>query len=325
MVTINDVAKYAGVSRGTVSNVINNVKVRENSRIKVEQAIKELGYVPNEFARGLKSQRNSTVVLILPTIWNPFFSELTHYIQLELKQHDLKLLLCNSQDDYRVELEYLSMAKQNKVEGIISISYSDIDPYLESNIPMVSIERFYSDSIPRISSDNFHGGYLAAKELVSRGCQSLLLVGKSSKKNISVDKRQRGFVAYCEEHGIQYELFYRREQIEDFETVVHEFFADKGSKPPQFDGIFAVTDRYAQYCIDGLAKQNIACPDDIQIIGFDGAKSYRNETLRISTIRQPVDRLAKAAVSSLLGLINDETIDMEQVFPVEFTPALTTR
>lgn len=101
---MNDVAKRAGVSRGTVSNVINNVKVKEASRIKVEEAIKELGYCPNEFARGLKTNRTSTIVFILPTIWNPFFSELAFRIQLELRNINLKMLLCNSKDDYLIEL-----------------------------------------------------------------------------------------------------------------------------------------------------------------------------------------------------------------------------
>ena len=115
MANMNDVAKKAGVSRGTVSNYINNVKIKESSKQKIEEAIKELGYIPNIAARELKTNKASNVVFILPTVWNPFFSELTYYLQLELKKIGKKMLLCNSHDDYLTEIEYIEMAKQNKV------------------------------------------------------------------------------------------------------------------------------------------------------------------------------------------------------------------
>lgn len=105
MATINDVAKLAGVSRGTVSNVINNIKVREKSYLAVKKAIEELGYVPNQYARTLKTNRTNTIALILPTIWNPFFSELTFHIEKETKKRGYKLLLCNSVDSCRLFLE----------------------------------------------------------------------------------------------------------------------------------------------------------------------------------------------------------------------------
>ena len=138
---MNDVAKKAGVSRGTVSNYINNVKIKESSKQKIEEAIKELGYIPNIAARELKTNKASNVVFILPTVLNPFFSELTYYLQLELKKIGKKMLLCNSHDDYLTEIEYIEMAKQNKVyiQSIkekykfllkeITINYWDIDFY----------------------------------------------------------------------------------------------------------------------------------------------------------------------------------------------------
>ena len=89
MATINDVAKLAGVSRGTVSNVINNIKVHEKSYLAVKKAIEELGYVPNQYARTLKTNKTNTIALILPTIWNPFFSELTFHTEKRSKKERL--------------------------------------------------------------------------------------------------------------------------------------------------------------------------------------------------------------------------------------------
>lgn len=104
MATINDVAKRAGVSRGTVSNVINHVKVRPEYKEKVKQAIRELGYVSNAYARSLKSNRTLTAALILPTVWFPFFSKLTNDIEQELRRRVNIHRLCHVVKDSRRQL-----------------------------------------------------------------------------------------------------------------------------------------------------------------------------------------------------------------------------
>ena len=197
MANINDVAKLAGVSRGTVSNVINNKKVKESSRIKVEKAIEELGYVPNVAARDLKKKVSSLVVFILPTIWNPFFSELAYHLQLELKKYGLKLLLCNSMDNYKFEIEYIKMAQEHKVLGIISVTYSDILPFLQSDISYVSIKHYYTEDIPCVTTDNVMGGMIAAKELVKRGCKNLLHITRGVKNDPGLNDLKKGFENYC--------------------------------------------------------------------------------------------------------------------------------
>ena len=107
-VTIKDVAKEAGVSVGTVSNVINNVQVKPSTKEKVEEAIKKLNYEPNIYARGFKINRTNTVALILPTIWNPFFSELAYNIEKNLRKAGMKMILCNSNKKDKAEIEYIS-------------------------------------------------------------------------------------------------------------------------------------------------------------------------------------------------------------------------
>ena len=93
MITIKDVAKRAGVSVGTVSNVINNIYVKPKTKELVDAAIKELEYQPNIYARGLKINKTNTVALILPTVWNPFFGELAYNIEKNLRNYNLKMIL----------------------------------------------------------------------------------------------------------------------------------------------------------------------------------------------------------------------------------------
>ncbi|MGY3766191.1 LacI family DNA-binding transcriptional regulator [Vagococcus vulneris] len=323
---MNDVARLAGVSRGSVSNYINGVKVKESTRIKVEAAIKELNYVPNMAGRFLKTQKSDIVVFILPTIWNPFFSELAFYLEKELRNHQLKMILCNSEDDYRQEMEYINMAKEQKVQGIITISYSDISPYITSDIPIVSIERYFNNKIPYVTSNNFQGGELAADVLHRLGAKRLLMVGRDIENNLGVIERLNGFKSFCLKYNLSFGTFVERSDSEDFKKNLKKEIQKIYSQSVKYDGIFAATDRYAQYCINSLSELGIQIPKDVQIIGFDGAKNFKNEEQLVSSIRQPVKQIAEISVKELLQLPRTkEQIQKKHILPVTFTEGITTK
>ena len=121
--TMKDVAKEAGVSLGTVSKVINGIPVGEEYRKKVEQAIKELDYHLNAYARGLKSNRTNTIAVILPTIAHPYFGLIAHCINSSLQKRGYRMLLCDTDYDNEKEQEMIRMAEQNKVDGIMTRSW----------------------------------------------------------------------------------------------------------------------------------------------------------------------------------------------------------
>lgn len=327
MPTINDVAKRAGVSRGTVSNVINHVKVRPEYQEKVEAAIRELGYVPNAYARSLKSQKTNTIAFILPTVWFPFFAELTNDLETELRMRGYKMLLCNSHNDYNLEMDYIQMAKENKVDGIISITYSDIGGYLNSNIPMVTIERYFNDKIPFISVDNFEGGRKAAEKLCELGCRKLNFIGRLAEKDGVAALRRDGFVSYCMEHRIPYEELYSTLPSEEFVEKVYAYAKEHYQTAGFCDGIFAATDRYAEYVIDAMreCKSTLAPGKDIQIIGFDGARSHKNERIVISSMRQPVAEIAEKAAQMIDDQIHGKKVNHYQLIQAEFVEGRTTR
>lgn len=325
MVTIKEVAKEAGVSVGTVSNVINNIQVKPSTKAKVDEAIKKLNYEPNIYARGFKMNRTNTVAVILPTIWNPFFSELAYNIEKNLRKAGMKMIICNSNKDNKSEVEYISMAKQNKMDGIIAITYSDIDEYVSERIPFVSIDRYFSKDITYVCSNNFEGGRLAAEKLVEFGCERIAYIGRGSKINNATRKRKDGFISYCKEKSIDYDICELLGSDEEFNELLDEFIAKNFKKDIKIQGVFAVTDEQAVDFINKLKEYNIEVPKDVQVVGFDGSKSSAKDIIKISTIRQPVELIAEESVKALVNIIENNKVEKEIILPVTFVEGYTTR
>lgn len=325
MATIKDVAREAGVSVGTVSKVINNIAVKPETKALVEEAIEKLKYEPNIYARGFKMNRTNTVAVILPTIWHPFFSELAYNIEKALRKAGIKMILCNSEENKKSEIEYISMAKQNKMDGIIAITYSNIDEYVSDNIPFVSIDRYFSNDITYVSSDNFEGGRLAAEKLVEAGCRKLAYIGRGSRIDNDTRKRKEGFVSYCTKNNIDYEICEVLGAAKDYEVLIDEFIEKNFKKDIKIHGVFAITDRYAMDFINKLKKINVNVPHDVQVIGFDGSRSSARDEFVLSTIRQPIERIAEESVSSLISIIEKKKTKKKIILPVTFIKGNTTK
>lgn len=325
MATIKDVAKKAGVSVGSVSRYINKFELKPITKVAIEEAIKELNYEPNVYARGFKVNRTNTVALIIPTVWNPFFGELAYNIEKSLSEYGMKMILCNSQDNYEIELQYITMAKQNKVDGVIAITYSDVDKYIHSNMPIISIDRYFSENITYVTSDNFEGGRIAAKELIKGGCESIAFIGSGSKIDNATRNRKKGFINYCEENNISYKVCDSIGGSQEFSGKLDEFLYDNFNGIKKIDGIFTITDLYALDVIEKLKKFNVDVPTDVQIIGYDGIRSHQKDTIRISTIRQPIERIAKEAVKALINIIDNKEMKKEIILPVKFIKGFTTK
>ena len=325
MATIKDVAKEAGVAVGTVSKVINNIAVKPETKVLVENAIKKLKYEPNIYARGLKTNRTNTIAVILPTIWNPFFSELAYNIEKCLRKVGMKMILCNSEKNKESEIEYILMAKQNKMDGIIAITYNNIDEYVSDNIAFVSIDRYFSNNITYISSDNFNGGKLAAKKLIESGCKNLAYIGRGSKIDNATRKRKQGFIRYCEAKNISYDTCELFGSQEEFEILLDKFIEENFKDNIKIDGIFAVTDNYALDFIKRLEKLNINIPKDVQVIGYDGMRSCAQDEFKISTIRQPIELIAQESVNALIDIIEKKSVKKEIILPIDFIKGYTTK
>lgn len=331
MVNMKDVAQEAGVSLGTVSNYLNNKRVRPDAKSRVSNAIEKLHYVRNNAARDLRTNGSSYVVFVLPTVWTPYFSELTFWMQKELDQYGYKAILCLSENQYEQEKGFVNMAEEQRVAGIISVSYSNLTSHVHSDIPLVSIEKEDTGLFPLISSDNYSGGQIAAEELKKRGVNKYLFIGADHISSTAMTARKSGFIDYCNRNGMYYMLdrvpsthdekrFSK--QIDVIANKIMDSLADDYNL-----GIFTYTDEVALSLYKRLLKEDVNIPEQVQLIGFDGWKLSQDQSLSISSIRQPIKSIAHNAVEQLdnriKGKSNEEAPRI--MLPVHYLQGDTTK
>lgn len=296
---MKDVAREAGVSLGTVSKVINGIPVGESYRLRVEAATRKLGYQVNSYARALKTNKTNTAALLVPSLTHPFFAALTDELTASLMRRGYRPILMITNYDMEAEQKCISLVRQNKVDGIIGLTYN---PHLEvdETLPFVSIDRHFKKSVPCVSSDNYGGGQLAAEKLLELGCSRLLFFRIGPDVYGEADKRAAGFESICRRRQVEHTsiLLNDRETEEPFFRYLHEHIRDG---VPDFDGIFCNTDGLASHVCAFLASEGVDVPGQVQVIGYDGIIDFATGRYYCSTIVQPVRLMAETAVELLLG------------------------
>ncbi|KAB7665886.1 LacI family DNA-binding transcriptional regulator [Bacillus sp. B1-b2] len=314
-IKLEDVAQLAGVSPTTVSRVLNNRGyISDKTREKVEQAIKDLNYYPNDIARSLFKKRTNFIGLILPTINNPFFSELALYIENICSNHEFKVILCNSLGQVGKEKSYAEMLIRHQVDGIIVCSYNrGIGIYKNPKLPIVAIDHYLSPTIPVIGSDNYEGGRLAVQHLLNQGCKSIVHINGPIELETPTQNRRKAYEDQVE-NPITYELTNLFEEEATAETI-RQIFVDN----PETDGIFASDDLIASTCLKVANELGIPVPNKLKVVGYDGTQSVMRLLPQLTTIKQPIEEIAQTAVQRLMDIINDVNKDerMEIILPVQ--------
>ncbi|MCR5415970.1 MAG: LacI family DNA-binding transcriptional regulator [Pseudobutyrivibrio sp.] len=319
---MKDVAVAAGVSLGTVSKVFNGIPVGAEYKNKVDAAAKMLGYQVNEYARGLRASKTNTIAVIVPNVIHPFYSTLADMCCNKLSEKGYRMLLATTSFDPQTEQQCIDMVQQNKVDGIIAITYNpELD--VKEDIPFVIIDRKFHHRVPCVSSDNYAGGQLAAEKLVEKGCSNLLFLGISSHVPGEADKRNLGFASYCQTNNIKHTI-HRVWDEDGFDDI--KAFIDSSIKNGKFayDGIFVSTDMLAIQVMDYLKKHDISIPEDVQVIGFDGIPKFGFDGYYCSTIKQPLDKMAATAIDILLNQEINSTPSLV-CLPVEYCEGDTTK
>ncbi|WP_059104770.1 LacI family DNA-binding transcriptional regulator [Shouchella shacheensis] len=306
MTTIKDVAKHAKVSVATVSRVLNQKGyVSKEAKQAVESAIKVLNYKPNAVARTLYHKTSGMIGLMIPDISNPFFPELARAIEDAALKEGYTVVLCNTDDQVKKEQHYLHALQQKYVDGVILATGTDsYDHYLALNLPVVGLDRFVSNKIPTVVSDNKKGAIAATEHLVEKGCQFITHL-RGPKGLAPADERYQGFKEVVETHGVAHIIVEADFQIERAEAVTRGLL----QKHPTIDGIFTSSDVTAAGAMKAAHTCKRVIPDDLQIVGFDGIPFGNMLVPSLTTVQQPIYEMGERATQLLIQLIEKKTMD----------------
>ncbi|HET7658171.1 MAG TPA: LacI family DNA-binding transcriptional regulator [Bacillales bacterium] len=329
MATIGDVAKRAGLSRATVSRVLNDHPyVSEEKKRLVHAVMDELGYVPNSIAQQLRTQTTATIAVIIPIISNPFFGKLVESMEKVAVENKFQLIVCQTGMDKHRELIYLDWLKTKQVGGIILASsensWRDIHDYMNFGPIMFCNEYPKDTEAPIVCLDQFKGGYIGTRHLLERGYRRIAYcIGSSHETNIL--DRKKGFEQALAEFGVSMsdDLWFERiYDIEDGRRVFQEIYG-MTSKP---DAVFTNSDEVAAGMIKEAKKFGYRIPDDLAVIGFDDQPIADLMDPGITTVYQPVEDIGKKTIELMIRYVRDnqEPVNKVTTLPIHLVVRAST-
>jgi LacI family transcriptional regulator len=307
-----DVARAAGVSLGTVSNVVNNpAKVTPTTRQKVEAAIAELGFVRNGVARSLRAGRSTTIGFVLVDLGNSFFLDLVRGAEEAVTDAGMNLLLANADMSWEKEQTYLALFEEERVAGILLTPRpvpGEVEhlPPASAGVPRVLLnDPAAGPDVCSVVTDNERGGYLAARHLIETGRRRLLFAGTTELE--PVRHRYDGALRAVREAGgaVYFEhLATDWVQVPDGRQVAETLLRRPADERP--DGVLAGADLLALGLIQTLAVDGrLRVPQDIAVVGYDNNRAAWDSVVPITTLDQAGEEMGRAAAALLLEEIQE--------------------
>ena len=296
MITMTEIAKLTKVSQPTVSRVLNgNMNVAPDIRERVLACAKEHHYQPNALAKGLQGSQTYLLGVLLTDISNGFFADIAKAIETEAREHGYSIILFNSNYNTDSEREYLDVVRRYRVDGVLAVPMretSDVwQGYAQNlDVPVVAVTR-QTKGLDSVYVDHAEAGRMVARYLLHQGYQQYLFIGKD------YDLKYVGFRHTLSTQG----------KAKNVSNIVYQ--NDKQMKAAlsaylpcqkQRLGIFAGNDIYALRILNFLRELQFIVPAEAGVIGFDDTMMARYLNPGLSSVSQPVEQMAKEAVSRLL-------------------------
>lgn len=308
-VTIKEVAKAAGVSFTTVSRALSGSPgVGETTRARIRRICEEMGYTPNAIARSMVQRRTNTIGLIVSSINNPFMSEVTESIENRLREHGYHMTVCNSSGDVELERKAYELLLERQADGILLIpvgteSYATLKPLLGRAPTIFISENLKDHPVNYVSVDNYRGGKLGTKYLISLGHKRILYLGcrRGSAAHLL---RADGYRDACLKRGLEPD-YLDNEAGSSYESgyrLAQQYFA--GGQ--RHTAIFCAADSIAIGVMRAADELGVRIPEDISVLGFDNIFLSDLPRISLSTVEQPKPRIAASAVDMLLEQIETE-------------------
>ncbi|WP_062078218.1 LacI family DNA-binding transcriptional regulator [Demequina globuliformis] len=330
MVSVKDVAARAGVSIGTVSNVINRPDyVRADTLARVQAAISELGYVPNAAARQLRAGQSTTIAFVVLDVGNPFFTDVAEGVEDAALEAGLTVVIANSRESVNRETSHLQQFERQRVAGVLLAQTSRHQPHVAAlrahGVPVVLVDRRSSDSsVASVAVDDTTGGALAARHLLDQGCERLVFVGGPSGLTQVEDRLAGATGAVAAAPGATITHVPTQALTLDDGMRVGERVREM-VRTGQCDAVFAANDLLAIGVQQALLSgpDPVSIPHDVALVGYDDISFAAAAVVPITSVRQPRAVLGSKAVELLL---RESTLgpDDEREH-VEFQPELVVR
>lgn len=330
--SIKEVARLAGVSVGTVSNVLNQPeKVAPATVARVARAVEEVGFVRNDVARQLRVGHTSSIGLVVLDVRNPFFTEVARGAEEEASRHRLSVILGNSGEDASREAHYLDLFSEQRVRGVLISPIGDVTEKLlrlrEHGTPAVLVDRSsHSSDLSSVTVNDVGGGLLAGRHLIELGKRRIAFVGGPIGIRQVRDRLTGIELATNEVPDARIEVHLGRSLSVQEGRRIGEHLASMpaGSRP---DSVFAVNDLMALGVLQALVMLgSIRVPEDIALIGYDDIEFASGAIVPLTSIRQPAVEIGRAAVEILLDeVLHDATPGRTVVFQPELVIRASTQ
>jgi LacI family transcriptional regulator len=322
-----DVAQHCGVSRATVSLVLNDSPlVAAKTRDRVRQAMTELGYVYNRAAASLRTQHSDAIGVVLTNITNPYFAEFATGVQDVLTSSAAVPLLAVSGEDRELQHRLVKSLVERNVDGIVLIpahgtTPNDLPDLLGTPLVLMA-RRLNGMDVDYVGAQNRDGGYAAAEHLYSHGCRRIAFVGGYADSSAR-DERAAGVEEFLNEHGLtlnsDHSLVCEPARPQAREAVMWLLTED-----PEVDGIICFSDVVAFGVLDAIADMGRSIGSDVRVIGFDDVHAAGLNRPSLSSVAVPARDTGRRAAQLVLERAAGSTEStVREEFPVKLEPRET--
>jgi LacI family transcriptional regulator len=306
-ITIYDIAQKLDISSATVSRALkDHPAINKNTRKKIQEAAKELGYRHNNFASNLRQQKTNTIGVIVHELNSNFITSVLAGIEKVTTQAGYDIIIAHSSESYKKETANALNLFHKRVDGLIaSLAFEtkNLDhykPFEEKNIPIVFFDRVEEKSeSTKVIIDNYKCGYQASRHLTEQGCKRIVLLTSSLKRNVYAE-RHRGYSDALFDAGIPYQK--ELVLIQDLSEQLAIEAAHKILKMnPLPDGLFVTNDFNAAVCMQELKRNGIQVPQDIAVVGFNNDAISKIVDPQLTTIDYPGIDMGEIAARNLIN------------------------
>lgn len=304
--SLDDIAKKVGVSKATVSFVLNGkgdeFNISKEKQILIKETAKELSYVPNFFAKSLRQGETKTIGVVLADISNAFYAELCKTIQEELYAKGYNVFIVNTNDNKELEKTLMRELIQRSIDGMIISPSNKIEAIIpilqETHIPVVFADRPGDENADFVGVDNFNEAKLLVKAFTKKPKKLAILV-QSNSQVVTLEERIKGAKTACEEGNIDFELVSLSSDQENANATISALLKSG------IDSFLALNNIVALKTLVGLKSCNAQIPSKVRMISFDDSEAFSFFEPGITALRQPIHEIASNTVKRMLSRLSE--------------------